>query len=135
MRRARGFTLLEVLIALVVLALSLGAVIQAAGDFTANQAYLRDRTFAEWVARNQLATLLLAGEWPSLGQKKGEAEMPLGEREKGGRSWRWVVQVVQTPEEDLRRLDIEVFALSDDGRADEDQPMATLSGFIGKPPS
>ncbi len=134
MRRARGFTLLEVLIALVVLALSLGAVIQAAGDFTVNQAYLRDRTLAEWVARNQLAKLLLEGEWPSLGQKKGEAEMPLGDRDKGGRNWRWVVQVVQTPEEDLRRLDIEVFPLSGDGRSD-DEPMATLSGFIGKPPA
>jgi general secretion pathway protein I len=132
--RARGFTLLEVLVAMVVLALSLGAVIQTAGDYTLNQAYLRDRTFAEWVARNQLATTLLEGQlqrrWPSIGQQKGEVEFPESSSDIGGREWRWVMQVTQTPEEDLRRLDIEVFPLNAD---DDQQPLASLSGFIGKP--
>ena len=130
----RGFTLLEVLVAMVVLALSLGAVIQTAGNYTLNQAYLRDRTFAEWVARNQLATTLLEGRlekrWPSIGQQKGEVEFPESSSDVGAREWRWVMKVVQTPEEDLRRLDIEVFALN----AEEDQPpLAILSGFMGKP--
>ena len=130
----RGFTLLEVLVAMVVLALSLGAVIQTAGNYTLNQAYLRDRTFAEWVARNQLATTLLEGRlekrWPSIGQQKGEVEFPESSSDVGAREWRWVMKVVQTPEEDLRRLDIEVFPLN----ADEDQPaLASLSGFMGKP--
>jgi general secretion pathway protein I len=127
--RQRAFTLLEVLIALVVLALSLGAVIQAAGDYTINQAYLRDRTFATWVARNQLATMLLEGEWPSIGQKKGDAELPVAGDDRPAREWRWVVQVTQTPEEDLRRLDIDVFATNAD---DDAEPLASLSGFIGK---
>ena len=130
----RGFTLLEVLVAMVVLALSLGAVIQTAGNYTLNQAYLRDRTFAEWVARNQLATTLLEGRlekrWPSIGQQKGEVEFPESSSDVGAREWRWVMKVVQTPEEDLRRLDIEVFPLN----AEEDQPpLARLSGFMGKP--
>jgi general secretion pathway protein I len=125
-----GFTLLEVLIALVVLALSLGAAIRAVGEYTVNQAYLRDRTFAEWVARNQLVTTQLSGEWPSIGRKKGEAEMPLGPAEEGGREWRWVMQVTQTPEEDLRRLDIDVFPATAPEDAD---PSASLSGFMGKP--
>jgi general secretion pathway protein I len=128
--RQPGFTLLEVLIALVVLSLSLGAVIQATGDYTVNQAYLRDRTFAEWVARNQLATMLLEGEWPSIGQKKGDAELPLAGADRLAREWRWVVQVTQTPEEDLRRLDIDVYPANADDDAD---PLARLSGFIGKP--
>ena len=129
-RGTRGFTLLEVLIALVVLALSLGAVIHATGEYTVNQAYLRDRTFAEWVARNQLAAVQLEGNWPSIGQKKGEAELPQGGAEAGGREWRWVMQITQTPEEDLRRLDIEVYPAGADDDAD---PSASLSGFIGKP--
>jgi general secretion pathway protein I len=129
-RAARGFTLLEVLIALVVLALSLGAVIQATGKYTVNQAYLRDRTFAEWVARNQLATVQLEGKWPSIGQQKGEAELPRSGGDGGGREWRWVMQVTQTPEKDLRRLDINVYPASADDDAD---PSASLSGFIGKP--
>jgi general secretion pathway protein I len=130
MRRPAGFTLLEVLIALVVLALSLGAVIQAAGDFTVNQAYLRDRTLAEWVARNQLAALLLAKEWPAIGNRKGEAEMPVGSPDSGGRAWRWELQVSQTPEEDLRRLEITVYPQGD---GDAAEPLASLVGFIGKP--
>jgi general secretion pathway protein I len=130
----RGFTLLEVLVAMVVLALSLGAVIQTAADYTLNQAYLRDRTYAEWVARNQLATTLLEGQleaaWPSIGQQKGEVEFPESSSEVGGREWRWVMKVSQTPEDDLRRLEIEVFPLN----ADEEQPpLARLSGFMGKP--
>jgi general secretion pathway protein I len=127
---ARGFTLLEVLVALVVVALSLGAIIQATGDYTVNQSYLRDRTFAEWVAHNQLVEALMSSDWPNTGQSKGEAEFPKAGAEIGGREWRWVMQVTQTPEEDLRRLDIDVFLLN----ADEDEsPLASLSGFKGKP--
>jgi len=100
------------------------------GEYTVNQAYLRDRTFAEWVAHNQLVTAQLAGEWPSIGRQKGEAEMPLGAAADGGREWRWVMQVTQTPEEDLRRLDIDVYPASAPEDAD---PSASLSGFIGKP--
>lgn len=132
MKHDAGFTLLEVLVALMVLALSLGAVIQTTGNYTVNQAYLRDRTFAEWVARNQLAEAQLANEWPSIGQTKGEAEFPLAVADIPGREWRWVVQVTQTPEEDLRRLDIRVYPGNVD--IDEDtEPTASLSGFIGNP--
>lgn len=128
--RSHGFTLLEVLIAMTVLALSLGAAINAASKYTVNQSYLRDRTFAEWVARNQLVTVQLEGQWPSIGQQKGEAQLPQGGAKGGGREWRWVMQVSQTPEEDLRRLDIDVYPASADDDAD---PSASLSGFIGKP--
>ena len=122
--------MLEVLVALMVLALSLGAAIRATGEYAKNQAYLRDRSFAEWVARNQLAKVQLEGQWPSIGQKKGDAEMPLGTADAGGREWRWVMQVTQTPEEELRRLDVKVYPASAD---DDTEPLATLSGFIGKP--
>jgi general secretion pathway protein I len=131
MRRVHGgFTLLEVLVALAVLALALGAAIQAVGDYTANQAYLRDRTFALWVARNQLATVQLSGRWPSVGQQKGDAELPLGGIDSAGREWRWVMQVVQTAEADLRRLDIDVFPSE---AADDAVPVARLSGFMERP--
>lgn len=127
---ARGFTLLEVLVALVVLALSLGAVIKSAGDYGINQAYLRDRTFAEWVARNQMAGVLVSGRWPSIGQQKGEVEFPMAGGDSGAREWRWVMKVTQTPEKDLRRLDIEVYPLEAE---DDSEPLATLSAFMGRP--
>jgi len=131
-KSAAGFTLLEVLVALMVLALSLGAVIQTTGNYTVNQAYLRDRTFAEWVARNLLAEAQLENDWPSTGQTKGEAEFPLAAADMPGREWRWVIQVTQTPEEDLRRLDISVYPGNEDVDGDT-EPTASLSGFIGNP--
>jgi general secretion pathway protein I len=53
-RRVAGFTLLEVLVALAVLAIAMGAIINAATQSIASTAYLRDQTFASWVALNQV---------------------------------------------------------------------------------
>jgi general secretion pathway protein I len=122
--RTRGFTLLEVLIALVVLALSLGAVIKATGDYTNNQSWLRDRTLATWVARNVLVEFQLEGEWPGVGEKKGTREL-------GNREWRWLARISQTEEEQLRRLDVEVSPVD----ADDTEPVTTLSGFLRQPDS
>ena len=122
--RTRGFTLLEVLIALVVLALSLSAVIKATGDYTNNQSWLRDRTLATWVARNVLVESQLKGDWPRVGERKGTLEM-------GGREWRWLARISQTEEQRLRRLDVEVSPIDDD----DAEPITTLSGFLRQPDS
>ena len=103
-RRQRGFTLLEVLIALAVLALSMGAVIKATGDYTGNQAWLRDRTIAMWVARNVLVRFQVEKAWPKVGERKGTQEM-------ANREWRWLAGISQTDEAELRRLDVEVYPL------------------------
>ena len=125
LQNSQGFTLLEVLVAMTVLALALLAISRAAGGFIDNQAYLRDRTFAQWVARNQLLKVQLSGKWPSVGEQKDEVEFPAERRE-----WRWVMNTIQTSEKDLRRLDIEVFpADAEDGEA----PLAVLSGFMERP--
>jgi general secretion pathway protein I len=129
MKRPDGFTLLEILVALVVVSLSLGAVIQTVGSYTKNQASLRDRVFAQWVARNQLATMQIDGSWPSVGQKKGEVDFPEDVSGTRNREWRWVMQVTQSPEEDMRRLDIDVYSASAD---DDASPLARLSGFVEK---
>ena len=118
-----GFTLLEVLVALAVLALSLGAVIQAVGDYTANQAYLRDRTMAMWVARNVLVRFQLEGDWLSVGERNGSEEM-------GDQEWRWLMRISQTEESELRRLDVEVYPVDED---DDEHPVSVLSGFLRQP--
>jgi len=129
MKHARGFTLLEIMVALVVVSLSMGAVIQTVGSYTRNQANLRDRVFAQWVARNQLTSIQVMGDWPSIGQKKGEVNFPEDVSGAKNREWRWVMQVVQTGEEDMRRLDIDVYRASAD---DDTASVARLSGFVEK---
>lgn len=122
-RHAAGFTLLEVLIALAVLALSMGAAIKAVSDYTSNQAYLRDRTMAMWVARNVLVQFQVENEWPDVGERKGTEEM-------GRREWRWLAVISQTEEVELRRLDVKVFSLESE---DDDSPLSVLSGFLVQP--
>jgi general secretion pathway protein I len=97
-----GFTLLEVMVALAVLAIALGAIIKAAGTSSGDIGYLRDRTLASWVALNQINRLRLARKWPDEGNHKGTVEM-------AGREWQWELQVNNTPNKDLRRLDIAVY--------------------------
>ena len=79
------FGLWEVLVALGVLALTMGAGIKAVGGYTANQSYLRDRTLAVWVARNVLVEQQVQNAWPGVGEFKGTAEM-------GKQEWRWLVR-------------------------------------------
>jgi general secretion pathway protein I len=122
-QRLQGFTLLEVLIALAVLALAMGAVIKATSDYTSNQAYLRDRTLAMWVARNVLVEYQVKGEWLSVGERKGTREM-------GNREWRWLARISQTEEAQLRRLDVEVYPVDSD---DDENPVSVLSGFLLQP--
>ena len=122
-RYMQGFTLLEVLIALAVLALSMGAVIKATSDYTGNQAYLRDRTLAMWVARNVLVRFQVEGEWLSVGERKGTEEM-------GNQEWRWMTRISQTEEAELRRLDVEVYPVDSD---DDENPVSVLSGFLRLP--
>lgn len=129
MKRVRGFTLLEILVALVVVSLSMGAVVQTVGSYTHNQANLRDRVFAQWVARNQLTSVQVTGDWPSVGRKKGEVDFPEDASGRKSREWRWEMQVTQSPEEDMRRLDIDVFPADAD---DDAEPVARLSGFVEK---
>jgi general secretion pathway protein I len=122
-QRLQGFTLLEVLIALAVLALAMGAAIKATSDYTSNQAYLRDRTLAMWVARNVLVEYQVKGEWLSVGERKGIREM-------GHQEWRWLARISQTEEAELRRLDVEVYPLDSD---DDENPVSVLSGFLLQP--
>src|SRR5205814_721245 len=73
--RAAGFTLVEILVALAVLAIALTATARSLGGALYTTAALRDRTLARWVAEDRLAEIELRREWPDLDVKEGDADM------------------------------------------------------------
>jgi general secretion pathway protein I len=119
-RQQAGFTLIEVVVAIAVVALGMMAVFRVVHDTVNNSTYLRDRTFATWIADNRLAELRLGAELPSVDETEGEVEF-------ADRSWRWQVTVSQTPVNDLRRIDVRVGRSSDE----EGSFLAEVSGFAG----
>ncbi|MGY4014227.1 type II secretion system minor pseudopilin GspI [Aeromonas molluscorum] len=100
-RRARGMTLLEVMVALVVFAIAGLAVMKAASEHLAGLSYLEQKTLATWVAQNQLVQQRLEGTWPSEGWVEGDEEM-------AGQRWYWRHHGVATADSNFKALDLEV---------------------------
>lgn len=115
--RARGFTLIEVLVALTIVAVTLGAGIKAAAALTDNAERLADVSAAQWCADNRLTAIKLARQWPDI----GDAEFAC---EQLGRAYPGRLVVRPTPNPNFRRVDAVV--------ADAvGRPLLTLSTIVG----
>lgn len=99
--RTRGFTLLEVLVALAIVALGMAALMTALSSAADSTTYLRDKTFAEWVALNRIEEVRLAQQRPQKGDSEGEMEL-------AGRKWQWKQEVLETEVEGILRIDVRV---------------------------
>jgi general secretion pathway protein I len=118
-RIAAGFTLLEVLVALAIVATALAAAVRASGVSVDSSAQVTERLLASWVAQNRLAELSARRIFPDLGTQSGTAKQ-------AGRDFSWEETVGTTPNADFRRVEIRV-------RAGGDHVAATLVGYLAVP--
>ncbi|MBI4357312.1 MAG: type II secretion system minor pseudopilin GspI [Gammaproteobacteria bacterium] len=117
---ASGFTLVEILVALVILATSFMALIEIAGSHTSNLTYLRDKTFAHWVAMNKIAEARISKTFPELGNSDGTMKM-------GKQEWVWESSVYETKINAVRRIEISIKRDKTDNTA-----LVKRVGFIQK---
>lgn len=116
-----GFTLLEVLVALAILAIALAAILRTTSQHVDNITYLRDKTIAHWVAMNLFTELQITHKWLAIGKENGHVAM-------ASREWYWTVLVTETPDPELRRIDIQIRK-----QVNEQEPIDILVGFLGSP--
>jgi general secretion pathway protein I len=122
-KRARGFTLIEVLVALAIVAIGMAALLSTLSSSADGASYQRDKTFAEWVALNRLAEVRLALQRPSKGKTDGEVEL-------AGRKWKWSQEVLETEIKGVMRIDVSVRP-SDVGGISDRAWFTTVSGITG----
>jgi general secretion pathway protein I len=116
-RRKSAFTLIEVMVALLVITLGMGAVIVTTGESGWKSSHLRESTIASWVAYNEIAMFRAKRSWSDASSRSGDAEMANAE-------WDWQMKISKTDDPSLRRIDVEVSLKG------ETAVKARVTGFI-----
>ncbi len=117
----RGFTLLEVMIALVIVSLGMMAVHTQVNRYVAGAIYMEEKTLASWIATNRITELSVRGDWPDVGVNDDEVEF-------ASRQWLIRTEVAETPVENIRRVDVDIYL------ADKpDQVVHRVSGMLEPP--
>ena len=117
--KPRGFTLVEILVALAIVAVALAAGMRALTQAADGASALNARTLALWVAQNVLARAQLAAPSPPPGSTRGEEVQAAA-------TFEWHATITPTPNPAFRRIDITVSAPDA-----PDYALAQLSGFLG----
>jgi len=119
-RQQSGFTIVEVMVALAIVAFSLTAIAASMGQMIDTSNGMRDRTYASWIAQNKIAEMRLSNVTPEVTATSGEIEFAVTE-------WAWRAVVSETGVASLYRVDVTVsYPGSDSG-------IRTVTGFIGEP--
>ncbi|WP_321886215.1 type II secretion system minor pseudopilin GspI [Paraburkholderia bannensis] len=107
-RTSRGFTMIEVLVALAIVAIALAASLRAVGSLATSEAELHDRLLAGWSADNALGQLRLAHAWPDIGERSFDCSQ-------GNLRLTCTQQVAATPNPIFRRVEVSVTMPGRDG--------------------
>lgn len=124
MNKLRGFTLIEVMVALAIVATALPALMMLITSQLQGAGFTREKTQAFWIAENQLTRLQMRHQ---LVANVNLPDTQNGELERGGQTWYWELVTQDTEVEDFKRLDIQV-ALAEN----KDEFLATLTGFVSE---
>ena len=122
-KHGAGFSLVEVLMALFLVAMVIGIASQVAGNSVRNASSLKESTFARWVALNQIESYkieIAQGAIASPGSDSGEAEM-------GNSEWRWLREVSNSSSDTLLEIKVTVFRAED---SSEENPIITMKGYV-----
>ena len=116
-KKNNGFTLIEVMVALTIIAISLGALLSTSGTQANSVAYLKQKTLAHWVAVNELTELRMTKEFPAPGDEKGVTTM-------ANNDWYWIRTSVETEDKDARQITFTLYL-------DEDRTknITSLTGY------
>jgi general secretion pathway protein I len=118
--KQRGMTLLEVMVALLIFAVTGSAILKASGDHLSGVRIIQDITFATWVANNRLTALQLEKTWPPKNNAKGSQEM-------AGSTWYWSQTVEKTVDQDLMLVEVSVST-----EADSKNSVTSVSTYLAK---
>ena len=117
MRKLSAFTLLEVMVALLIVAITMGAIVDSGGSSARNTAHLTQKTIASWIAQNEVSLYRAKRTWNNVSEVKGEVDM-------ADASWQWKMKISNTDDPSLRRIDVDVYL------GDDDDIKASATGFI-----
>ena len=118
----RGFTLLESMVALAIVALGMMAVHTQLNRFVVSALVTEEKTLASWIASNKITELSVATTWPEIGPSDDQVEF-------AQREWELEIEISATQVENLRRADVRVYLAEDPERL-----IHTLSALIEPPP-
>ena len=120
MTKIKGFTLIEVMLAMAIFAIAGVAMLGATSNNFTNLTHLEKKMMADWVASNQLVAVRLDDKWPPQNNKRGKVEM-------AGKEWFWLQKVINTTDKDMRAIVMEV-------RLDDkaEQPVSSLMTYVAK---
>jgi general secretion pathway protein I len=117
----RGFTLIEAMVALVIVALGMMAVNTQLNRYTVAAAYVEQKTLASWIASNKLTELSVGSTWPEVGEQHEDVDF-------AGQKWRCDIKVQETEVKNLHRVDVSVSLA-----ADPERVVHKVTGLIEPP--
>ena len=115
-----GFTLIEVMVALAIVALSLSAVVASVSQMVQAASAIQERTYASWIAQNKISEIRLSNVTPEVSETDDQVTFASVE-------WALRTKISETGVENLYRVDVAV------SYASNEQVIRTVTGFIGEP--